>query len=389
MDNPAQHPLADLVYRTYRQHYPGTPLLACSPGRINLIGEHTDYNQGLVLPAAIDNYIIAAIGKRDDSTIQLHALDQHQTYRTTLSRLERSGHLWPDYILGVVQQLQMAGYPISGFNLVFAGNIPQGAGLSSSAALECAAVAALNALFSLGMAPLDMALTGQAAENKFVGVNCGLMDQFASVFGRKQQLIKLDCADFSYQYIPFDHTDIRLVLLDTRVKHSLAASAYNERRAQCERGVALIGQHHPGVTSLRRATFSQLEQYILPVDKTTYLRCRYVVAEIQRVADGCADLLQGNLAAFGQRMFETHHGLRHEYDVSCAELDLLVDFMQGHDAVLGARMMGGGFGGCTINLVKSHSVQDVVYAAAHAYRKKTGKDLQVYLANISDGTRLL
>ena len=381
-------PLPDRVYQAYRTHYHETPLIACAPGRINLIGEHTDYNQGLVLPAAIDKHIAVAIGKRNDGAIKLHALDQNQTYSTPLHQIARSGLLWPDYILGVVQQLQQAGHSLQGFNLVFAGDIPQGAGLSSSAALECATGWALNELFSLGIQPLDIALMAQAAENNFVGVKCGLMDQFASVFGRKQQLIKLDCTDFSHQYIPFNHADIRVVLLDTRIKHALASSAYNERREQCEQGVALIRQHHPEVTSLRKATLAQLEQYVRPVNETIYQRCSYVVSEIQRVEDGCADLINGNLTAFGKRMFETHEGLRHQYAVSCPELDLLVDFMHGHDAVLGARMMGGGFGGCTINLIKSHAVQDVVYAAAYAYKRKTGKDTGVYLAEPSAGAHL-
>lgn len=389
MDIKTTSPLPDRVYQTYRSLFHETPLLVCSPGRINLIGEHTDYNNGLVLPAAIDKYIVAAIGQRNDNVIQLHAIDQGQTYRTPLHILEHSENLWPDYILGVVQQLTQAGHAVQGFNLVFAGDIPQGAGLSSSAALECATVAALNELFSLSIQPLDMALIAQAAENDFVGVKCGLMDQFASVFGRKQQLIKLDCADFSYEYIPFNHPAVQLVLFDTRVKHSLATSAYNERQGQCEQGVALIQQHHPAVKHLRDTTAEQLERYVLPVNETVYQRCRYVVDEIQRVQDGCDELKRGDLEAFGKRMFATHKGLQHQYAVSCRELDLLVEFAQCHDAVLGARMMGGGFGGCTINLIKTHEVQDVVYALAHTYRKKTGKEIGVYLANPSSGTHIL
>ncbi|WP_353185520.1 galactokinase [Parapedobacter lycopersici] len=382
-------PLPDLVHQTYRSLFSEDPLLVRSPGRINLIGEHTDYNQGWVLPAAIDKQIVAAIGKRDDPIIQLHALDQGQTYSTTLHGIERSGLLWPDYVLGVVQQLIRSQYPVQGFNLVFAGDIPQGAGLSSSAALECATAFALNELFSLGISKLDMALAAQAAENDFVGVKCGLMDQFASLFGQERQLIKLDCADFSHEYIPFNHPDIQLILFDTRVKHSLASSAYNERREQCERGVALIRKHHPAVTSLRDATAEQLNRYVKPANETVYQRCRYVVSEIQRVQDGCDDLKKNDLTSFGKRMFETHEGLRHQYEVSCHELDLLVDLMQGREAVLGARMMGGGFGGCTINMVTAGEVPDVIYAITHTYRRKTGKELQVYLARPSEGTTVL
>ena len=381
--------LQDAVYEKYRELHGGTPLLVRSPGRVNLIGEHTDYNQGLVLPAAIDKNIILAIGKREDNAIKLYALDQQESFDATLQALERSLLLWPDYILGVVQQLQQRGYPIAGFNLVFGGDIPQGAGLSSSAALECATAFALNKLLGLGISRLDIALTAQAAENEFVGVKCGLMDQFASVFGQEQRLIKLDCADFSYEYIPFNNPDLRIVLFDTQVKHSLASSAYNERREQCEHGVALIQQHHPNVKSLRDATAEQLDEYVKPLDATVYNRCHYVVSEIKRLQDGCEDLKNNDFAAFGKRMFETHDGLQHLYEVSCEELDVLVDLVRGNDAVLGARMMGGGFGGCTINLVKGDRVQHVVNTVTAAYNERTGLTAQAYIAKISTGTNVI
>src|SRR5690606_14718399 len=381
--------LRDAVYEKYRKLYDDTPLLVRSPGRVNLIGEHTDYNQGLVLPAAIDKNIILAIGKREDNAIKLYALDQQESFDAALGALERSSSLWPDYILGVVQQLQQRGYPIAGFNLVFGGGIPQGAGLSSSAALECATAFALNELLGLGISRLDIALTAQAAENEFVGVKCGLMDQFASVFGQEQRLIKLDCADFSYEYIPFNNPDLRIVLFDTQVKHSLASSAYNERREQCEHGVALIQQHHPNVKSLRDATAEQLDEYVKPLDATVYNRCHYVVSEIKRLQDGCEDLKNNDFAAFGKRMFETHDGLQHLYEVSCEELDVLVDLVRGNDAVLGARMMGGGFGGCTINLVKGDRVQHVVDTVTAAYNERTGLTAQAYIAKISTGTNVI
>jgi len=381
--------LQDAVYEKYRERYGDTPLLVRSPGRVNLIGEHTDYNQGLVLPAAIDKNIIVAIGKRDDNTIELYALDQQQPYQVNLDALERSPILWPDYILGVVQQLRERGHHLTGFNLVFGGDIPQGAGLSSSAALECATAFAINELFSLGMPRLDIALSAQAAENEFVGVKCGLMDQFASVFGREQRLIKLDCADFSYEYIPFNSPDLCIVLFDTQVKHSLASSAYNERREQCEQGVAWIQQHHPQVKSLRDATTRQLDEYVKPMDPIVYNRCHYVVSEIKRLQDGCDDLRNDDFVAFGKRMFETHDGLQHLYEVSCNELDTLVDLVRDNDAVLGARMMGGGFGGCTINLVKRTQVQAVVNTVIPAYKDKTGRTAQAHVASISAGTSII
>lgn len=381
--------LQDLVYEKYQALFYDKPLLIRSPGRVNLIGEHTDYNNGLVLPAAIDKNIMLAIGKRDDHAIHLYSLDQDEMHIAALDKLERSPLLWPDYILGIVQQLSKRGHHLSGFNLVFGGDIPQGAGLSSSAALECATAFALNELFSLGIQCLDIALIGQAAENEFVGVKCGLMDQFASVFGKEQRLIKLDCKDFSYEYIPFNNPDLRIVLFDTQVKHSLASSAYNERREQCEYGVSLIQEHHPEVKSLREASIAHLEQYVKPVDETVYNRCFYVVSEIKRLQDGCDDLKADDFVSFGQRMFATHDGLQHLYEVSCDELDILVDLVRDNDAVLGARMMGGGFGGCTINLVKAHAVQHVVDAVTKAYEAKTGKKAQAYIANISSGTSII
>lgn len=389
MDTTTAVNLQDAVYEKYQELFDHAPLLVRSPGRVNLIGEHTDYNNGLVLPAAIDKNIVLAIGKRDDQSIHLYSLDQDQAYTTTLDRLERSPLLWPDYILGVAQQLVKRGYALQGFNIVFGGDIPQGAGLSSSAALECATGFALSELFELGVSQLDLALTAQAAENEFVGVKCGLMDQFASVFGQEQRLIKLDCSDFSHEYIPFNNPELRIVLFDTQVKHSLASSAYNERREQCEYGVSLVQKHHPEVKSLRDATLEQLDRYVKPVDEVVYNRCRYVVSEITRLQDGCDDLKRDDFESFGKRMFETHDGLQHLYEVSCEELDILVDLVRDNDAVLGARMMGGGFGGCTINLVKAAEVDRVVKEVTHAYTEKTHKGTQAYIARISAGTARL
>ena len=389
MDIATVGPLRECIERKYRELFGAEPLLVRAPGRINLIGEHTDYNGGLVLPAAINKQIVLAVGKRDDFAIQLYAQDQQQSYGVHMGELAKSTMLWPDYVLGVVQQLLQQGCRLTGFNLVFGGDIPQGAGLSSSAALECATAFALNELFGLGMSRLDLARIAQAAENEFVGVKCGLMDQFASMFGREQQLIKLDCSDFSYEYIPFNSHDLRIVLFDTRVKHSLASSAYNERREQCEQGVALVQRHHPEVKSLRDVTRQQLETYVKPVDETVYGRCRYVVSEIARLRDGCDDLKKGDFLSFGRKMFETHEGLKHLYEVSCDELDILVGLVADDDAVLGARMMGGGFGGCTINLVKADQVQRVADAVTAAYSKKTGQSALVYVADISAGTDVI
>ena len=366
--------------------YQQTPLIVRSPGRVNLIGEHTDYNMGFVLPAAIDRAVYMGIQKREDTEMHFVSFDMDDFYQTDLSNIVHSGKLWPDYILGVVEQFQKAGAQLTGFNIVFGGDIPFGAGLSSSAALECASGFALNELFGLGFDKRQIALMGQAAENQFVGVNCGIMDQFASIFGKKHNLIRLDCRSLEYDYIPFNDEGIEIVLFDTQVKHSLASSAYNDRRAQCEKGVSLISQHHPEVKSLRDATEEMLLNYVKPSDEETYRRCTYVVAEIQRLLDGCEDLKKDDLKAFGQRMFETHAGLRDLYEVSCPELDHLVNLVKDSDSVLGARMMGGGFGGCTINLVKKEGVQDLINQVTTGYKAVSDKDVQVYVAHIEDGT---
>ncbi len=314
-------------------------------------------------------------------------MDLNDSYETSLDSITKTEKLWPDYILGVIEQLQLNNYAITeGFDIAFTGDIPQGAGLSSSAALECATAFALSELFHLNIPKLDIALFSQAAENQFVGVNCGLMDQFASVFGKEQHLIKLDCADYSYEYIPFNTTDIKILLLDTQVKHSLASSAYNERRQQCEEGVRLINIHHPEVKSLREATESQLLTYVKPVSQVIYNRCSYVVAEINRLKQACEDLKKDDFISFGKRMFETHEGLQHLYEVSCKELDLLVELVKDNPDILGARMMGGGFGGCTINLVKADKAEEMAKEIVSLYKQKTGVDIPFYIAEINQGT---
>lgn len=377
------------IHQKFGELFQTSPLLVRSPGRVNLIGEHTDYNQGLVLPAAIDKEIVVGIAPREDKHIELYALDEAQSFSGAIDQLERSPLLWPDYILGVVQQALAQGFELKGFNMVIGGDIPQGAGLSSSAALECATAFGLAKLFHWEITPLALAKLAQAAENEFVGVKCGLMDQFASVFGQSSQLIQLDCKDFSYQYIPFNAPHLRIVLFDTRVKHSLASSAYNERREQCEKGVALVKAHHPEVESLRDISEAQLQRYVRPVDALVYQRCTFVVAEIQRLLDACADLQKDDLKSFGQRMFETHDGLQHLYEVSCPELDILVDLVRDEPAVYGARMMGGGFGGCTINLIETEQVDAVVDRVKKAYFEKTNTEAEVYIAQISSGTSLI
>ncbi|HEU4553029.1 MAG TPA: galactokinase [Chitinophaga sp.] len=370
-------------------HFDAAPLVVQAAGRINLIGEHTDYNNGFVLPAAIDKAIYLGIIKRNDRQLRFHALDLDDHYTGSLDSLASSPQHWPDYLLGVVQQLQQKGYPIQGFECAFGGNIPQGAGLSSSAALECAVLFALNQLFELNLSKIEMARLAQAAENNFVGVRCGIMDQFASIFGKRQHLIKLDCGSLEHEYIPFRFDDVKLVLLDTQVKHSLASSEYNTRRAECEQGVQLVSRHHPDVSSLRQVTLDMLDAYVKPVNAVTYNRCRYVVEEIQRLQDACTDLINDDLSAFGQRMFTTHEGLDKLYNVSCAELNWLAAMASREAGVLGARMMGGGFGGCTINIVKADAVPGFIAKAGQGYQQQFNVPLKAYVTSIEDGCKVM
>ena len=380
-------PLASLVKERYMQLFPGDEhVVVRSPGRVNLIGEHTDYNHGFVLPAAIDKAIFLAIGPRQDNGIHLVSLDLDQTYRADLGTLRPSDLHWPNYLLGVVRELQRSGHSLNGFNAVFAGDIPIGSGMSSSAALECATAYGLNEIFTVGLDKLTMVQLAQRAENTFVGLQCGIMDMFASMFGRHGQVIRLDCQSLEYAWFPLELEDMRIVLLDSNVKHSLASSEYNTRRLQCEEGVRLVNAHHPEVASLRDVTMPLLDKYVAPIDELVYRRCRFIVAENARLLAGTRDLENGDLPAFGRKMFETHEGLSREYEVSCSELDFLVEQVKGDPAVVGARMMGGGFGGCTINLVKESAIGDIVTRIAPVYRKAMGKELKVYVAKIEDGT---
>lgn len=365
------------------------PLIVRAPGRVNLIGEHTDYNNGFVLPAAIDKAVYMAVSKREDDELQIVSHDLNQTYKGSVSQLERSSLHWPDYILGVIHQLQQRGHRISGFNCLFGGDIPLGAGLSSSAALECATAFALNELFDFGLDRLSLVQLAQKAENEFVGVQCGIMDQFASMFGKKNHVIKLDCRSLLYEYVPFELKGIKIVLFDTGVKHSLASSEYNTRRQQCEAGVEMIRLHHPEVQSLRDVCTEWLDRYVAPKDEVIYQCCRYVVEENKRLVEACQDLEKGELEAFGKKMFATHEGLREQYRVSCAELDFLVHHVRTHPAVLGARMMGGGFGGCTINLVREEAIPALTESVSHAYQQAMHQSLKTYITQIENGTSLM
>lgn len=372
------------LHRLFQQMHHDEPLIIRAPGRINLIGEHTDYNNGFVLPAAIDKSIYVAVNKRADKKIHLHAEEFNENYIADIERLRQPKFHWSNYVLGVVEQLQKRKYPITGFNIVIDSDLPVGAGMASSAAMECATVFALSELFDLNISKLEMVKIAQKAEQEFVGLQCGIMDMFSSMFGKKDHVICLDCRSYEYEYFPFKQDGIKIVLLDSNIKHSLASSEYNTRRKQCEEGVALIQKHYPQVQSLRDVTIEMLDKYVSK-NKLVYNRCRFVIEENSRLLAACVDLQRNDINAFGKKMYRTHKGLSKLYEVSCAELDLLVELVKNDPAVIGSRMMGGGFGGCTINIVKEDAVEELIFNTRNAYREKTGMNLNAYVAVIEDG----
>jgi len=374
---------------TFRGIYQTEPILVKSPGRINIIGEHTDYNGGFVMPAAIDKAIYVAVSKRDDEEIHLYSESYQASYTSSVAAIEKSDLSWANYVLGVADQMIKRGYKISGFNLYLDGNVPLGAGLSSSAALECATAFALDHLNDLGISQMDLALISQKAEHVFAGVNCGIMDQFASVFGKQDHAVLLDCRTMKYEYIPLALEGYKLVLLNTNVKHSLSDSAYNKRRSQCEQGVAWISAHHPEVTSLRDANVNMLEEFVKPKDAEVYQKCKYVVEEIGRIQKAAEALRQGDLVALGKLMLETHKGLSQDYEVSCKELDFLVDYVKDLDHVLGARMMGGGFGGCTINIVKDENIDALISEVSVLYEEEFSLSIDAYVVETANGSALI
>ncbi|TBO41286.1 galactokinase [Pedobacter kyonggii] len=373
---------------TFKKLFNAEPILVRSPGRINIIGEHTDYNGGFVMPAAIDKAIYVAISKREDDEIHLFSESYQQFDISSIKSLKKSENSWANYILGVADQLKERGHRLGGFNFYIDGDVPLGAGLSSSAAVECATGFALDQLFSLSVPKMDIALIAQKAEQTFAGVNCGIMDQFASVFGKKDQAIMLDCRSMKHIYIPLKLDGYKLLLLNTNVKHALADSAYNKRRSQCEQGVAWVKEHYPNVSTLRDVDLAMLETHVKPKDLEVYTKCSFVVKEIGRLLTAAEQLENGNLQGLGKLMFETHEGLSKDYEVSCKELDFLVDAVKPLDYVLGARMMGGGFGGCTINIVKEEKIADLIEALSSKYLLQFGLKLGSYTVQTDNGTSL-
>ncbi|MEO1263316.1 MAG: galactokinase [Bacteroidota bacterium] len=370
--------------------HPTQKIMAHAPGRINIIGEHTDYNGGLVLPAAIDQ----------KATFQIHANSSSSTAAVTATDLNETFHFdlqnfspakdpsWANYIMGVVHELQKTGGPMTGFSAAFSSNVPVGAGMSSSAALECSFAFTLNELFALGLDKWQLIKACQMAEHHFVGIKCGIMDQFASIMGRRGHAMLLDCRSPEYAYIPCDLGDGQFLLLNTNVSHALATSEYNKRRAECEEGVAILQKAGLEISSLRDLTLDLLTDQEAQLPALIYNRCLHVVTENDRVLAAAAALKNKDLATLGRLMYESHFSLRNDYEVSCPELDFLVNATLDDDCVLGSRMMGGGFGGCTINLIKKEEVDAFVEQVSEQYFQAFGKDLTPYSVRIGDGAGL-
>ncbi|MBL4642449.1 MAG: galactokinase [Flavobacteriaceae bacterium] len=374
--------LLEKVTSSFEEKYKSTPVLTFSPGRINLIGEHTDYNDGFVFPAAIDKGIVSGIQKNDRSTCSVYALDAKTTYefdKNDLKPLENG--TWRNYVLGVVFEVVKKQKLNANFDIVFAGNIPSGSGLSSSAALENSIVFGLNELFDLKMTKEEMIFISQKAEHDFVQVKCGIMDQYASMFGQENSAILLDCRSLESTIFPVDFKNHEILLINSNVTHSLAESAYNERRNVCEKIAALLH-----VTALRDVSKENLKSIENQLTHEDYLKGLNVLEENERVLEASVALKENDLKRFGKLLFDSHNGLQHQYKVSCTELDFLVDLARQDTTVLGARMMGGGFGGCTINLVSKEHISEFKANVEQLYEKQFSKKCSFYQVKLSNGT---
>ncbi len=377
--------LKENISSTFLKKYKSRPLLVFSPGRINLIGEHTDYNDGFVFPAAIDKAIIAAIDKSKTDYCSVYAYDKKEEYQFELNNIKPlpNGE-WRNYIIGVIGEIQKTGIKLTPFNIVFGGDIPGGAGLSSSAALENSIVYGLNELFQLELSKEEMILISQKAEHNYVGVKCGIMDQYASMFGKEDHFLLLDTRTIESKPYRIDLKNYELLLVNTNVKHKLSDSAYNDRRSVCEKVSTLLNKQ-----ALRDASEEDLLSVKDKISDEDYQKVLYVVQEINRTHKAAEAIRKGDIQKLGQLIYESHAGLQHQYEVSCEELDFLVDKAKENQAIIGARMMGGGFGGCTINLIEKDQIENFNSEIEKAYKEKFNNECSIYRVKISDGTHII
>ncbi len=376
------------VREKFKELYGTSGAVYTSPGRVNLIGEHTDYNGGFVLPGAVDKGMVAEIIFNGTDKVRAYALDLGESSEFGLSEADAPKEQWAKYIFGVCRELTKRGGTIKGFDTVFSGDVPLGAGMSSSAALESTYAFALNDMLNLGFPPMELAKVGQATEHNYVGVKCGIMDQFASIHGKAGHLMRLDCKTGEFQYVPFDPEahGYKVVLIDSCVKHELVGSPYNKRRESCERAVKAIQQRHPEVEFLRDAQPEWLDEVIGIISQEDYIRAKYAIDEVKRLLDACAALEAGDYETVGRKMYGTHIGMSVLYEVSCEELDFLNEVAK-ECGVTGSRIMGGGFGGCTINVVPAPKYDAFIDTVRTKYKTKYGIDCKVYPVVISDGAR--
>ena len=380
--------MKEKIAAKFQECFGGEGAFFASAGRINLIGEHTDYNGGYVFPGAIDKGIMAEIKLNGTNRVHLHSMDYDASTSFGLNEEDKPEEAWARYVFGVCRETLKRGGKVEGFDAVFAGDVPLGAGLSSSAALESCFAFALNDLFQNNIDKFELAKIGQSTEHNYCGVNCGIMDQFASCFGKKGSLIRLNCKTLEYKYFPFDPKGYKLVLVDSCVKHELASSAYNYRRQSCERAAAAIKKNHPEIDFLSDCKRVWLDEVRDEISSEDFIRAEYVIGEVQRVLDVCDALERSDYETVGEMMYQTHFGLSRLYEVSCEELDFLNKLAR-RIGVTGSRVMGGGFGGCTINLVKDELYLPFVAAAKAEFTLKFGHAPKIYDVVISDGARKL
>lgn len=380
----------DDVRSRFQKHFDGTTgSVYASPGRINLIGEHTDYNNGFVFPGAVEQGMIAEIKPNGTRVVRAYSIDLKDYVEFSLDDEAGPKASWARYIFGVCREMMALGVPVEGFNTAFAGDVPLGAGMSSSAALESVYAFALNDIWGENkIEKMELARVGQRTEHKYVGCNCGIMDQFASVHGKAGSLMRLDCRSGEFEYFPWNPKGYKLVLVNSQVKHELVGSPYNDRRLSCERVAEVIAKHHPEVKSLRDADYDMLEEVKAEVSEEDYKRARYVIGEVVRVLNVCNALEKADYETVGQMMYETHYGLSKEYEVSCEELDFLNDIAK-EEGVTGSRIMGGGFGGCTINLIADELVDNFKKVVTEKFEAKYGKKPIIIDVVIGDGSRKL